>query len=661
MAKRMKAKNNKQHTSTRAKGSRGQKSPRPAQAPSPASPQPESAHPLRLWLFRVLAMLLPFAFFLMLEVVLRLINYGGTFDLFISAPAEYADYYLCNHLVGRRYFFMQSTIPDPPNDIFLKKKPHNAYRIFVMGGSTTAGYPYGNNIMFSRILQKRLADVFPDRQVEVINTAMTAVNSFTLLDYMPEILAQQPDAILIYAGHNEFYGALGVASTETLGKFRGMVKLYLELQRFKPFLLLREGIASARRAWGRWLGSSSSSDPTATLMERMVSEQSIAYGSPLYQMGRRQFEGNLRDILERARNAHVPVLMSELVSNIRDHRPFVSLATDSLPGAEEVYRHAQQLEAAGKWTDAKSAYLRAKDLDALRFRATEDFNHVIHRVAEAYSVPVVPMQSYFEKESPHGLLGNNLMLEHLHPNADGYFLMAEGFFQTMHAHGFVSAHWDSSRIQPAQFYRDTWGYTLLDSAYAGLRVRILKGGWPFQPKAAPNRALVDYHPVTKAESLAVQIWEDRLDLEHGHVQMAEYFEHRGDYARAYQEYNVLICATPMNSSPYLRGANALILLQRYPEALQLLHASQKLEDTPFASKWIGQILLNQNKIKEGLPYLEKALQQAPNDPQLIFNLSGGYALDAQYQKARELLVRLDRLNPNFPGAADLQRQLQQVK
>ena len=632
-----------------------------SQSKPPSAPPATAANPKRLWLFRLLAITLPFAFLLLLEIVLRAMNYGGPLSLFISAPADYADYYICNPNVGRRYFFMQSVIPDPPNDIFLKQKPQNGYRIFVLGESTTAGYPYGNNIMFSRILHKRLQEAFPERQIEVVNTAMSAVNSFTMLDYMPEILAQQPDALLIYAGHNEFYGALGVASTESLGKFRGIVKLYLKLQRFKVFLLLRDAIAKTRAGLARLAGGGSAAEPSGTLMERMVSEQAITYGSSLYGMGRRQFEENLRDIFSQARAANVPVMVSEIVSNIRDQKPFVSVTGDTLPAADQVFHLAQRLAQEQKWQEAKTAFYRAKDLDALRFRATEDFNRLIHQIASAHAIPVVPMQSYFEKASPQELIGDNLMLEHLHPNAEGYFLMAEGFFEALRGHGFIAPHWDSTLIKPAGYYRDTWGFTPLDSAYAALRIRILKGGWPFQPKAAPNRALVDYHPASKAESLAVRVWEDKLDLERGHVQMAEYFEHRREHQKAYQEYNALICATPMNSSPYLRAANMLILLQRFPEALQLLRAGQKLEETPFGNKWIGQILLNEGKIKEGLPYLEKAVQLAPQDVEILFNLSGGYALDAQYQKARELLARLDQINPNFPGAADLKRQLEQVK
>jgi hypothetical protein len=74
---------------------------------------------------------------------------------------------------------------------------------------------------------------------------MAAINSFALLDFIDEVLEQKPDAILIYAGHNEYYGALGAASTVSLGKSTSLVRLYLWLQRFKVFLLLRDSINRA--------------------------------------------------------------------------------------------------------------------------------------------------------------------------------------------------------------------------------------------------------------------------------------------------------------------------------------------------------------------------------------------------------------------------------
>lgn len=613
-------------------------------------------------LFRAIALALPVLFFLLLETGLRIFNYGGNLDLFISAPKDYANYYMCNPSVGRRYFFMQNTIPDPPNDLFLKIKPVNGYRIFVMGESTAAGYPYANNVMFPRILQHRLDDVFPERHIEIVNTAMTAINSYTLLDYMDEILAQQPDAILIYAGHNEFYGALGAASNESLGKIPAFVRLYLKLQRFKIFLLVRNSIGKLKNWLDRLFSEGTVNDLSSTLMERMVGEQTIPYGRSIYELGQRQFECNLRDILKKASAAGVPVMLSEVVSNVRDMKPFVSVSVDSLPDAESVFRRAQQLEKTGNFEAAKTEYYRAKDLDALRFRAAEDFNEIIHDVAAEFNTPVVPMKSYFENASPNGLIGNNLMLEHLHPNIDGYFLMADAFFDAMRQHSFIAADWEASRIRPTDDYRKNWGFTDLDAAYANLRIHILRGNWPFQPKSLPNRALMDFRPASMAESLAVTIWLDKsTNLERAHVALAEHFEKRSQFEKAFEEYRSLTFITPFNVSPYLRAAQMLVTLQDFARAFPYLQKSLEMEESAYANKWLGTIYLNNGRVKEALPFLEKAAKLSPDDPQLLYNLSGAYALDKQYDMAKTALKKLFEITPNFPDAADLKRQLDQIK
>jgi hypothetical protein len=124
------------------------------------------------------------------------------------------EYRKCNPEFGKKYFStFQNTAP--ANDIFLKQKPENGYRIFVIGSSTVNGFPYSPGIMFSRILHERLQDSYPGKQIEVINTSIIAVNSYTFYDKIDEILKEDPDAILIYAGHNEFYGELGIGSSKS--------------------------------------------------------------------------------------------------------------------------------------------------------------------------------------------------------------------------------------------------------------------------------------------------------------------------------------------------------------------------------------------------------------------------------------------------------------
>ncbi|MCB0275376.1 MAG: tetratricopeptide repeat protein [Calditrichaeota bacterium] len=623
--------------------------------------KPAELDPRTKRLLTILTPLIPILFFLLLEGGLQVFDYGGNLDLFISAPDEYAEYYMCNPRVTRRYFFMQASTPTPPNDIFRKKKADNAYRIFVLGGSTTAGYPYEHNLMFSRILAKRLQDAFPEREIEVVNVATAAINSYTVLDFTDEVLDQQPDALLIYAGHNEFYGALGAASLENLGRYRWFTKTYLELKGFKTFLLMRDAIGWLRKKMTEMTQGSSPYDPSATLMERLVVEQQIPLGSETYLAGRAQFEGNLRDIFALAKEAGVPVLISELVSNVRDMAPFISVPGEEQPEARTVFLEAREKEETGDFDAAREAYYLAKDLDALRFRATEEFNGLIHGIAGEFNSPVVPMKRYFQEASPNGLLGNNLMLEHLHPNISGYFLMAEAFFQSMREQSMISPNWPVGRLSNSADYQRNWGKTAVDSLYGDLRIRILKGGWPFKPKSEPNRALLDYRPTTLAESLAVRVWQDdTFNLERAHVELANHYEKKRDYDAAFEEYKALMALTPYNSSPFLRGADMLIKGQRFNQALPVLRESLKREESAFANKWIGTILLNNNRIQQSLPFLEKAVKMAGDDPQLLYNLSGAYALDQQFEKALETLNLLFRVDPNFPEAALLKRQVEQV-
>lgn len=63
-----------------------------------------------------------------------------------------------------------------------------------------------------------------------MNTSLVATNSYTIRDMVPEILEQQPDMVIIYSGHNEYYGALGVGSSQSLGRYPMVTNFYLRLK-----------------------------------------------------------------------------------------------------------------------------------------------------------------------------------------------------------------------------------------------------------------------------------------------------------------------------------------------------------------------------------------------------------------------------------------------
>ncbi len=581
----------------------------------------------------------PLLVLIVMEIALRVFNYGGDLRLFIPAPEGKTAYLTCNPNVARRYFTVQSIIPTPPKQLFLKQKPQNGYRIFVLGGSAAAGFPYETNASFPNILGRELSNTFPDRRIEVINVSMSAVNSYTLLDLTDEILEQSPDALLIYAGHNEFYGALGVGSVQSLGTARWLVRAYLDLESFRTFLLLRDFIGWLRTGMNSLLYKESQTAPSATLMESIVAEQTIPYGSELYQDGKQQFEENMDAILHKAAEKNVPAVISELVSNVHDQPPFISVKDREGRTAKDYFDRAQKEEQSGHYATARTDYFRAKDYDALRFRAPEEFNEVLHSLAKEYSIPIVAAVSYFGDASPHGLIGNGLMLEHLHPNSGGYFLLAKAFYETMKANKMISPDWPAYDIGSDKGE----GLTELDSVYAALVVKHLKSGWPFQPKAAPNRFVDNFHPGNLTDSVAFRVLQSTdFSLEAGHMQLGECYEQQGDFKRALGEYNALIASIPEEVEFYRKAAVVMLEQKNYDGAAEVLRKSLTYGKDPFAYKWIGQVALMKQDYKDAIAYLAKA---DPLDAQVAFNLSRACYFDGQFGKGDEYFVRMRSLSP----------------
>lgn len=530
----------------------------------------------RTRLFTLIAVLLPVLFFVLLEAGLRVFGYGTALPLFVPCQPDPAGHecLAINQDIARRYFPGDGFVPLPTGDRFLKQKPANGYRVFVLGGSTTAGWPYPENVTFSRRLQQQLSDVFPERMIEVVSTGIAAVNSFTLLDLLDEILAQAPDAILIYAGHNEFYGAFGSASTISLERMRWLVSLYLKLQHLRLFVLLHDVIDTGKQWLQPESGGGDSKHGTQTLMGQVIAERWIYAESELYKRTEAQFRNNMRTLLSRIQAAGVPILISELVSNLRDQPPFFADGEQSDSAASQAFRAARERETAGDLDTARAGYYRAKDLDLLRFRAPEAFNAIIHELATEMNVPVVPVKAWFEQASPGGLIGHNLMLEHLHPNAEGHLLMSRAVLETMRANGFVTDNWSARELRDIDYYRSNPGFTELDIQIGLLRVMYLMDHWPYTPEGKPTRHAIDYRPANMMQALAKQVASFRMAYQEGHLLLAAARLREGATDAALREYRALINSSPLDVERYTAAIRELIGANAIPEALALIESAE---------------------------------------------------------------------------------------
>ncbi len=541
-------------------------------------------------LFAVLTALLPFLLLLVLEGGLRLSGFGQIYPLFVPVAGS-PGFLRANRDVVRRFMVDER---DTPNlwirpVFFPRRKAPETFRIFVQGESTTEGYPYGFGASPAGMLQQRLQRTFPRRRIEVVTTAMSAVNTYTLLDFSGEILEQQPDAVVIYVGHNEYVGILGVASGFSAGRRRPLVLSYLWLKDVRILQLARRALSAFRAERPR--------RRDRTLMATIVAEDRIPYGSSLYRRGLAQYRANLRALLRRYRKAGVPVFIGTVVSNERDQPPFISghgegvdagawrrrfdagraalVSGDAAAALRELdaavaidgahaeghFQRGRALERLGRYREARQAYLAAKDRDELRFRAPEEINTILREVAAEQGAHVVEVQKAFHRAAENGIIGHDLMLEHLHPNLDGFFLLADAYYEAFRRQALIGP-WRAP-ISREQAWREM-PVTEVDRLYGEWRARYLMSDWPFTARKEPFRLPLATDGV---EKIARSYYRGSCEWPDAMRRLLAHYRAAGDETEAARVAALLAEAFPNRAEDQRAAAAALLAAGRSDAAV----------------------------------------------------------------------------------------------
>ena len=187
--------------------------------------------------FWFITLSIPFLLFLGVEIALRIGGYEQEKqELFVEAPNT-PDYLIANSTFIERYF--PSFVPEIAPNAFRKEKLPNTFRIFVFGGSSAEGFPYNFYTGFADQLEQQLLLNTQGLPIEVINLGMTAVNSYVIRDLSKRVLPYKPDAVIIYAGHNEYYGSFGAATTQFgFSNSIGLKRLILWLKDWRIYQFL---------------------------------------------------------------------------------------------------------------------------------------------------------------------------------------------------------------------------------------------------------------------------------------------------------------------------------------------------------------------------------------------------------------------------------------
>jgi len=625
--------------------------------PELKTPKVENKRKPPKWFYAV-PFLLPVIVIILLEFTLRTFNYGRNIETWIPYHPELPGKLVLNIEVASKYFLTTKGIPSSIFDPFDAVKKPGTFRVFVLGESSAAGFPYEPTGSYSRYIRDRLQLVYPKQNIEVVNVSMAAINSIVIKDMLPEILKQDPDLILLYVGHNEYYGVFGAASQSLFAGNKTMVSAMLYLNEFKTVQLLRN-MFNTVSFWFKGKGK----DNGATLMARMASNNLVPYKSKLYQAGLTQFEGELSDIIQMIKEKNVPLIMGTLTSNLKDQPPFISINEKESESADNYYKLAQESLKNGNAVEAKKLFIKAKELDALRFRAPEEMNDIIKELAGRNQIPLVDFESAFNNESENDIVGNNLMVDHLHPTLHGYQIFGKLFFEAMEKNNFQPSAEKiniSDEEQHALVVKN-FPFSRLDSTIANYRLLSLKGDFPFN-KDGRSKKLLDFVKFTDFnDSLAYKVVEQNYYWELAHKKLATYYLGQKNYTGFMNEYSALIGQFPYTIGLYEKVVQVLLESQKYSEAYSYLEKYYRLQPDAFCTKWLGTINLFNNNDDLALRYLKESFSFNSRDAQLLWNLSGVFVKKKDYANALLFVNKCLEVERNFPGAAQMKMQLEQAK
>ncbi|WP_338876146.1 hypothetical protein WBJ53_10905 [Spirosoma sp. SC4-14] len=630
----------------------------------------------QLWLFKGIAMLLPLVLLALLEGILRVAGYGHDLRLFVDDPQQ-PGFLVMNRYASERYFTETDNATVGNFEPFRKYKADGTLRIFVLGESTTIGYPYMHNGSFHRWLQYRLMHTFPEREFEIINLSLTAVNSYTVFGFARELAAHQPDAVLIYTGHNEYYGALGVGSTSSIAHNPKVVRLVLWLRDFRVVQLVTKALTKLKRAV-----SGKQVDLRENLMKRMAADQQISYGSGAYAQGIEQFKTNMNDLCQQLSGQKIPVFVSNLVSNEKDLKPFISASGNGPESAEQQYRLGKQAYKQGDFRTAKKAFIQAKELDLLRFRAPEAMNQVIDELGKQYpNVTVVDTKTYFERQSPQGILGKETLLEHVHPNLLGYALLSDAFYEALKKRRLIDPA-NRAELSFAQL-RQQMPITTVDSLQGAYEMMILKEGWPFNEPMPPEETRPKTLEEQLAGALAVKqlIWRDAMN------QLAAYYAKQNDLRKVLRVTESLILEYPNDPGLYDQAGKLCMSLSKNEDAVWHQKKAFQLANSFERAQRLFVLLLKMDRPDAALPYLryaaannqsgfslgelqafveqlvglKKQYEQDSTNVKLSNQLATGYLKFANATAATRYVKKTLQHDPHNAVALQLSRQIERLR
>lgn len=524
---------------------------------------------------------------------------------------------------------------------FLRDKSADTFRIFTLGGSTTYGRPYDDATSFSGWLRTFLPLADTSRRWEVVNVGGISYASYRVARVMQELCGYSPDLFVVYCGHNEFLERRTYPQlTATPGWLRNLGGL---LSHTRLFTVLRRAVRT--RPGSRARDDRSRTvlpEEVHTLLDSAVGLEAYKRDDALRRQVVQHFRLNLRRMVSMARSVGAKIVFITPASNLRDCSPFKSqhrdglslsdarrcdqlvaqaqktLASGQVDQAVTLARQAVSLDdryaaawfelgralwAAGRYDEARQAFVRARDEDVCPLRAPTELVQAVREVATQTKAPLVDFVAFVQERSDHGVPGSDWFLDHVHPTVEGHRQLA----------------------------------LLLVKKLSELGTVRLGSGWTEQAVArATELVLRTLNPRKQAAALRnlskVLSWAGKRDEADRLALQA-------------------VALIPDDVEARHQAGNACLRQGRFQQAAEHYQAALKLDPSYAPAAYgLGLVYLEQNKLKEAVRWFTKAVELDPKFADAEYNLAKAYDGLGQLDEAERHYRRAYELSPQ---AADV--------
>ncbi len=365
----------------------------------------------RRWLAKVaLAVVIPLSGLVAVEMFLRWVPVGIEPSWTVHEEVATGSVWRDNPDIGRLWFApgqVRSPVP------FRSSGAEPGLRVVVLGESAAMGDP-APAFGFAPQLEVLLRAAYPGISVEVVNAAMTAIDSSVIVDIARSIARLNPDVVVVYMGNNEAIGPFGpVPGTRFLTSIEPW---------YARAVLTARGWRIGQWLRG-WYGDLVENESTGWRGLAQFSDRIIEPDSPVLDAVHRRYGANLASILAAIRRAGAEPLVATVASQ-PFRAPFAPPATPGGVAALAAYHESLDLQARGEEGAAQAAWRRSRDLDPRRFRADTVINDQVRAVAGHATVVDVEAHLLARPDAA------GLFWDHVHFTPHGNYevarLLAEG-------------------------------------------------------------------------------------------------------------------------------------------------------------------------------------------------------------------------------------------